>query len=72
MNKNTRKLHDFSFSGKVIGLTKVKNKDGMAVKITLDNGIYLEVTSMEDPVTFDKLCKITEIDRKLKVSIDEE
>jgi hypothetical protein len=44
----------------------------MAVKITLDNGIYLEVTSMEDPVTFDKLCKITEIDRKLKVSIDEE
>lgn len=70
--KEDKKPNELSFTGKVIGITKVKSAEGMAIKLTLDNKIYLEVASIDDQYIFEKLSRIVEIDHKLKIRIDQE
>jgi len=57
-------------TGKIIGMTKVKNMEGMAIKLTLDNGIYLEVTNIQDAQIFESLCRLVELEEKLRLLIE--
>ena len=72
MVKEDKKPNELSFTGKIIGITKVKSDEGMAIKFTLDNKLYVEVASIDDPYIFDKLSRIVEIDHKLRIRIDQE
>jgi len=58
------------FSGKVIGATYVKNDEGMAVKFTLDGGVYLEVTALKDTQIFNQLRRLAELDAVVKVTVE--
>jgi hypothetical protein len=61
-----------TFKGKIVGLTKVKTTEGMAVKVTIDNGVYLEISSLEDIELFKKLCKMIDLEEKLTITISKE
>jgi hypothetical protein len=60
-----------NIKGQVVAETKVKNAEGMAVRITLDGGVYLEVSNIGDQAVFKKLCSLAEIDKKLRIMIEE-
>jgi len=55
--------------GTVIGVTKVKSADGMALKVTLDSGVYLEVVDIKDDKLFRKLSKL-ELEDTVRVTIE--
>ena len=57
------------FKGKVIGITKVKNKDGMAIRVTLDTGFYFEIPDIKDNLLFKKLCEI-ELEKMITVKVE--
>ena len=60
------------FTGKVVAETKVKNSEGMAVRLTTDKGVFIEVTRIEDLQLFRSLCKLVELDTSLKIIIEKE
>jgi nitrogen fixation protein len=57
--------------GKVVGETKVHNSDGMAIRITLENGVYLEFTNLSELV-FRDLMRFAELGKKIEITLKEE
>ena len=60
------------FKGKVIAITKVKNDEGMAFRITTDNGVYLEIANIKDEGTFNTLTKSIDLGKRIEIIIKED
>lgn len=60
------------FKGKIVAETKVKSSEGMAIRITLDSGIYFELNSIQNIEIFNELHKMVELGKKLEIIIKED
>ena len=56
--------------GKIIAETKVKDNKGMAVRATLDNGVYIEIANIDSEQTFKELCDLISLEKHLAVILD--
>lgn len=57
------------FKGVVEAVTKVDNHDGMALRITIAGGVYIEISSIQDRDRFERLCKMVDLKKHLSISI---
>jgi hypothetical protein len=60
------------FKGSVVAITKVKNDEGMAVRITMTGGIFLEVSNIHEEATFKILCALADLGKTLSISVKDE
>ena len=59
------------FDGYVVGETKVRKPDGMAVRITIDGGLFVEISNIESDEIFKKLCNLADLGKHLEITIYE-
>jgi hypothetical protein len=58
-----------TFTGKVIGVTKVKNDEGMAFRLTIDKGVYIEINNAESTI-FKHLCGLVDLENEIEITIE--
>lgn len=56
------------FKGEIVAITKV-NTDAMVVKISINN-LYIELNCGQDSVLFGRLCKMFDISKTLKITVE--
>ena len=66
---DTKNQH-IQFVGKILAITKVKNDEGMAVKISLSDGTYIEKNCKKDSILFTKLSSMFDIDKEMKITVE--
>lgn len=57
------------FKGKIIAVTKVRSPDGMAIKVSLEDGTYAEFPCGQDEILFGRLLKHLDIDKEISIWI---
>lgn len=60
------------FKGKIIAETKVKNSEGMAIRVTLDTGVFLDISNITNNEIFNELHKMVELGKKIEITIKED
>ena len=58
------------FKGTIVAITKINNHEGMMVKISLSDGTYIETNCGNDSVLFGLMCKLFDLDRPAKITIE--
>jgi hypothetical protein len=57
------------FEGTIVAITKIKNSEGIALKISLSTGTYIETTCGNDPIIFGRLCKMFDLEKRMKITV---
>jgi hypothetical protein len=58
------------FKGKIVAITKIDNSEGISLKISLNCGTYIEMNCGNDIILFGRLCKMYELGKKMKITIE--
>lgn len=58
-------------SGTIIAVTKVKTAEGMKVSVTLEGGVYLEVSNIHNKELFKELSVFAELEKNLKLTVEQ-
>lgn len=58
------------FKGMVVAITKIKNSEGIGIKMSLSDGTYIETNCGNDSILFGLMCKLFDIDKSVKIIVE--